>query len=157
LILHNFYSFSQGNFFFLFHVFFPPFLSLCYLCFHPFVTSVSGIKIRENKLLDFASSSDIYKTAIGEFYVIYYPTISNFKKIFPKLNCPQILIKCKIICYKIFPKISIWFNGRIKRSAQKRETIQYEKYFYFYFYFIFNILPFILIIFFFSGFHNNNH
>jgi hypothetical protein len=59
-------------------LFSPSVSSLYYLCFQPSVTSVSGVKIRKNKLLDFASSSGIYKTAIGAFYAIYYPTISNF-------------------------------------------------------------------------------
>jgi hypothetical protein len=66
----------------------PSISSFCYLYFHPSVTSVSGVKIRENKLLDFASSSGIYKTTIGEFYVIYYPTISNFLKYLPELGLP---------------------------------------------------------------------
>ena len=33
----------------------------------------------------------IYKTAIEEFYVIYYPTISIFKNIFPNSDYPKIL------------------------------------------------------------------
>jgi hypothetical protein len=69
---YTIFTLSQGNFF---SCIFPSFsLPL----FHPSVTSISGIKIRENKLLDFAGSSSIYKTVIGEFYVIYYLTINNF-------------------------------------------------------------------------------
>jgi hypothetical protein len=82
LILHNFYSFSQGNFFV--SCVFP--LSFLSPLFYPYVTSVSGIKRKENKLLDFASSSDIYKTTIDEFYVIYYLTISIFLKYLPELG-----------------------------------------------------------------------